>query len=222
MTRYPFHSYTSPRLSREEMLRRARSFYESMDSRRSVRDFSSRPVSRQLIEIAIQTASSAPSGAHRQPWTFVAVQDSSLKKKIRVAAEKEEKRSYEGRMPPEWLQALEPLGTSWRKPYLEVVPWLVVVFAHLHDFDSEGAKQKNYYVQESVGIACGLFICALHTMGLSTLTHTPSPMGFLSTILEQPAHHRPYILFPVGYAAPDARVPQLRRKSLPEVSEWRP
>jgi len=209
------------RLPAEEMRQRAEAFREFMDARRSVRFLSSEPVPKELIELAIRTASSAPSGAHRQPWTFVAVSDPLLKKKIRVAAEKEEKLSYEGRMPPEWLEALAPLGTDWRKPFLEEAPWLVVVFAQLHGYDSEGKKLKHYYVQESVGIACGLFIAALHNMGLSTLTHTPSPMRFLNRLLERPSQERPYILFPIGFASEDATVPDLRRKSLDEVSIWK-
>lgn len=202
---------------------RGRDFRQEMDGRRSVRFFSERPVPRDLIEIAIETASTAPSGAHRQPWRFVAISDSEIKKAIRVAAEKEERESYEGgRMPPEWLEALAPLGTDWRKPYLETVPWIVVVFEELYGLESDGERTKNYYVKESVGIACGFFIAALHRMGLATLTHTPSPMGFLSRILGRPKNEKPYILFPIGYPADDCTVPDLRRKTLEEVSIWNP
>lgn len=218
-----FVPYGLPRRPEDEMLRRASSFFEEMDRRRSVRAFSSDPVPRELIELAIRTASTAPSGAHRQPWIFVAVDDPALKREIRVAAEAEERISYEGgRMPDEWLEALAPLGTNWEKPYLETAPWLVVAFEELYGFDAEGNKRKNYYPKESVGLACGLFIAALHHMGLATLTHTPSPMGFLANILGRPANEKPFILFPVGYPAPDAEVPDLRRKSLEEVAVWNP
>ncbi len=194
-----------------------------MDGRRSVRDFSPDPVPRRAIELAIMSASSAPSGAHRQPWTFVAVSDPAIKQKIREAAEAEEYKSYEGgRMPAQWREALEPLGTDWRKPYLETAPYLVVVFEQTTGFDAQQNPRKNYYVKESVGIACGMFVAALHNMGLSTLTHTPSPMGFLSKILGRPKHEKPYILFPVGYAAVGAQVPDITRKSLDDVAIWNP
>jgi len=185
-----------------------------------VRDFAPRPVPREWIELAIRTAATAPSGAHRQPWRFVAVADPAVKREIRVAAEAEERESYDRRMSEEWLSALEPLGTDWRKPFLEVVPWIVVVFAELWEQRPDGARIKNYYVKESVGIACGLFIAALHEMGLATLTHTPSPMAFLNRILGRPENEKPYILFPVGYPAADARVPDLERKPLEEVAVW--
>lgn len=218
-----FIPYSRQRLPAEEMRRRGEGFYAEMEARRSVRHFSSEPVPRELIELAIRTASTAPSGAHRQPWRFVAVSDPEIKRRIRVAAEAEERENYEGgRFPEEWIEALTPLGTSWEKPYLETVPWLVVVFEELFGVDETGGKRKNYYVKESVGIACGLFIAALHHMGLSTLTHTPSPMRFLSGILGRPANEKPYILFPVGYPAADARVPNLRRKGLDEVALWNP
>jgi nitroreductase len=215
--------YRSVRLDPTAMLERAEAFYHLLERRRSVRDFSSEDVPRRLIEIAIRTASTAPSGAHRQPWRFVAIDDPALKRRIRQAAEEEERRNYlGGRMPEEWLEALAPLGTDWRKPHLEQAPWLVVVFEELHGVRADGSKRKNYYVKESVGIACGLFIAALHNMGLATLTHTPSPMGFLGQILGRPRWEKPYILFPVGYPAPDAEVPDLRRKSLDEVTVWNP
>jgi nitroreductase len=215
-----FVPYPFQRLSPEEMRRRAEAFYAEMNARRSVRHFSPDPVPRELIETAIRTASTAPSGAHRQPWKFVAVSDPAVKRKIRIAAETEEKESYERRMPDEWLEALEPLGTTWEKPFLEIVPWIVVVFEERHGVKPDGGVKKHYYVRESVGIACGLFIAALHRMGLATLTHTPSPMKFLSEILNRPANETPYILFPIGFPAEGCQVPSLKRKSLEEISAW--
>ena len=221
MADHKFVPYQFQRREPESMQLRAGDFYELMNSRRSVRFFSDEPVEREFIELAIMTASTAPSGAHRQPWTFVAVSDAELKRKIRIAAEAEEKISYEGgRMPPDWLKALEPIGTSWQKPYLETVPWIVVVFEQVHGLTESGDKQKNYYVKESVGIACGMFIAALHHMGLATLTHTPSPMGFLTELLSRPPNEKPYILFPIGYPTADAEVPALQRKSLEEIAVW--
>jgi iodotyrosine deiodinase len=222
MAEHPFVPYEFERLPPELMRERARAFYEHMDARRSVRDFSADPVPRELIELAVRAASTAPSGAHRQPWTFVLVGDPELKREIRVAAEREERISYERRMSDEWLEALEPLGTDWHKPFLETVPWLVVVFEQLWGEGDDGAKRKHYYVRESVGIACGIFIAALHTMGLATLTHTPSPMGFLSGLLGRPRNERPYILFPVGYPGAGATVPDLRRKPLEDILVERP
>lgn len=212
--------YAPPRLADEEALRRGESFFREMDARRSVRFFSDAPVPRALIEHAIRTASTAPSGAHRQPWTFVAVSDPATKREIRVAAEQEEKEFYEHRIPEEWRDALRPMGVTWQKPYLETVPWVVVLFAQSYGLAADGSRVKHYYVTESVGIASGLFVAALHRMGLSTLTHTPSPMSFLARILGRPENERPYILFPVGHPAPDATVPDLRRKGLDEVSAW--
>lgn len=217
MSSHPFIPYRPPRLPEAEMVRLGREFYERMDRRRSVRAFSPDPVPRELIEVAIRTASTAPSGAHRQPWKFVVVGDPAIKRRIREAAEQEERAFYEGRAPDEWLEALQPLGTTWEKPYLEIAPWIVVVFEELQRVDEEGSS-KNYYTKESVGIACGLFIAALQEAGLATLTHTPSPMRFLGEILGRPSRERPYILFPVGYPADDATVPDLRRKSLDEIS----
>lgn len=216
---HPFIPYAPERISEREALERASSFRELMGERRSVRHFSDEAVPRALIEEAILTASSAPSGAHQQPWTFVAISSQEIKHKIRLAAEEEEKISYGGRMSEEWRKAIEPMGTDWKKPFLETVPWIVVVFAQQYGLVG-GEKRKHYYVKESVGIACGLFIAALQKMGLSTLSHTPSPMGFLSELLERPENERPYILFPIGYPK-DAVVPDLRRKSLDEVCLWR-
>ena len=208
------------RLSEDEMARRAGEYYQLMNKRRSVRYFSADPVPRELIEKAILTANTAPSGAHKQPWTFVAISSPRIKKEIRIAAEKEEKESYGGRMSQEWLDALAPFGTNWQKPFLEIVPWIVVCFAQNYGFDKSGEKVKHYYVQESCGIACGMFISALHHMGLATLTHTPSPMKFLSEILERPKNEKPFILFPIGFPDEEAVVPDIERKSLDLCSTW--
>ena len=216
-TSYKFVPYAYERLSPDEMVGRGREFYELLDQRRSVRDFSTDVPPRECIDLAIRTASTAPSGAHRQPWKFVVVDDPDLKKAIRAAAEEEERENYETRFPEEWLQALAPLGTTGDKPFLEEAPYLVVVFKESYGIGADGGKITNYYIPESVGIACGMFIAALHTMGLVTLTHTPSPMGFLSELLRRPPNEKPYILFPVGYPADGARVPDLTRKSLDAV-----
>lgn len=220
MDKFPQVPYRHTPYSGSAMQQRGGDFFELMNARRSVRHFSDRPVPRRLIELAIMTAGTAPSGAHRQPWKFVAVEDAALKREIRVAAEKEEYESYHHRMSDEWLEALAPLGTDWHKPFLEVAPWLVVCFAESHGVATDGSRRKNYYVQESCGIACGLFIAAVHNMGLVTLTHTPSPMRFLRDILGRPSNERPYILFPVGYPAEDALVPALERKDLDDLAQW--
>jgi iodotyrosine deiodinase len=215
----PFIPYRPERLAPPVMRARAGSWLDELASRRSVRAFSTDPVPRDLIELAILAAGTAPSGAHQQPWTFVAVGDPETRHRIRVAAEDEERRSYEGgRMPPEWRDALAVLGTDWRKPFLDEVPWIVVLFEQVHGWFPDRRIRKHYYARESVGIACGLFIAAIHRMGLATLTHTPSPMGFLSTILERPSNERPFVVLPVGYPAADAMVPDLRRKSLDEIA----
>ena len=206
------------RIPRDEALAHGREFLASMGTRRSVRSFSSDAVPREFIELAVATANTAPSGAHQQPWTFVATSDADVKHRIREAAEAEERENYEGgRLPEAWRQALEPLGTTSDKSYLDVVPWIVVAFAQKSTPMPDGTVRKNYYVNESVGIACGLFIASLHAMGLATLTHTPNPMGFLTDILGRPATERPYILFPVGYPSADCEVPDLERKPLGEA-----
>ena len=196
----------------------AEAFRQNLHLRRSVREFSDEPVPRGVIESLIRSAASAPSGAHKQPWTFCAVGDPELKKQIRTAAEKEEYDSYHGRMSEEWLADLAPIGTDWRKPFLEVAPWLIVVFRQVHGYRPDGTKAKHYYVNESVGIACGFLIAAIHEAGLATLTHTPSPMNFLTEILGRPDHERPFLLLPVGFPATGARVPGFARKRLDEVA----
>ena len=209
------------RLSEDEMVHRGRSFFDLMARRRSVREFAPDPVPRELIEAAIAAANTAPSGANRQPWHFAVVSDPALKAEIRRGAEAEEKEFYEGgRATDQWLQALAPLGTEWRKPFLEIAPWLVVVFKQIHAVAGDGSKLTNYYVNESVGIACGLFITAIHQMGLATLTHTPQPMRFLSRILDRPDNERPFILFPIGYPSADCQVPEIAKKTLDDVSTW--
>jgi nitroreductase len=188
------------------------------DARRSVRDFSDRPVPRRLVELAVAAASTAPSGAHRQPWTFVLVGDPELKRLIREAAEAEERENYlGGRMNEEWQEALTPLGTDWHKPFLEIVPWIVVVFEQRYGIGDEGERIHNYYVKESVGIATGMFLSALHRMGLAGLTHTPSPMRFLADLLGRPENERPFVLIPIGYPADDCEVPDITRKPLSRV-----
>jgi nitroreductase len=220
MPEYSTINYHPPALEESEQERRGQSFFDLMNQRRSVRHFSGRPVPRKLIELAIATASTSPSGAHRQPWRFVAISDPETKNRIRIAAEAEERESYEERMPPDWLEALAPIGTSWQKPYLELVPWIIVVFEETYGISPDESHRKNYYVKESVGMACGLLIVALQNMGLASLTHTPSPMAFLSEILSRPANEKPYVLIPVGYAADDCTVPDLKRKPLGDVSVW--
>jgi nitroreductase len=209
------------RLSAEEGRARVRAFLASLRRRRTVRDFAPDPVPADLIDTAIEAAATAPSGANRQPWRFVVVSDAATKRKIREAAEAEEREFYERRAPAEWLADLAPLGTDWHKPFLEIAPYLIVVFRLDYEperlADGTARPHKNYYVQESVGIAVGLLLAALHTAGLATLTHTPSPMGFLSEVLGRPKHERPYLLIPVGYPGRDARVPDIARKPLAEV-----
>jgi iodotyrosine deiodinase len=205
----------------EEMRERAAAWYAELDRRRTTRDFSTDPVPRDLIELAIRSAGTAPSGAHRQPWTFVAVGDPQLKRRIREAAEEEELRTYTERMPAEWRRALAPLGTDWVKTHITDAPWVVVLFKRTYDVLSDGTRSKNYYVSESVGICAGLFIAAVHHMGLATLPHTPNPMRFLSELLARPPNETPVLLFPVGYPADEARVPRLTRKELDEISVWR-
>jgi iodotyrosine deiodinase len=218
---YPFIPLEFERLSGEEQRRRAVEFEARLRTRRTVRQFSSEPVPLELIETAIRIAGRAPSGANQQPWRFVVVSNPAIKRQIREAAEAEERTNYESRFPDEWLQALAPLGTDWHKEFLETAPYLIAVFRE--DYGVEHAengsteKVKHYYVMESVGIACGFLLAALHWMGLATLTHTPSPMGFLSRILNRPPNEKPYLLIPVGYPATDAEVPDISKKTLRDI-----
>ncbi len=201
----------------EEQVVRSREFASRMQGRRTVRHFSDRDVDPELIENAILVASRAPSGANQQPWKFVVVRDPALKREIRLAAEEEERLSYGHRMPEEWLEALRPLGTDWHKEFLEIAPALIVVFREDYGLGEDGRRVKHYYVNESAGIASGFLLAALHISGLATLTHTPSPMGFLSKILDRPPNERPFLLIPVGYPADDAMVPNIGKKTLAEV-----
>jgi len=206
--------------SEPEQKQRARTFFEQCQRRRTVRDFSSRQVSRELLETLMMTAGTAPSGANRQPWRFIVVTDPLLKKRIREAAEKEEKESYEERMSDQWLEDLKVLGTDWHKEFLEIAPALIVVFASNYEFEA-GAIHKNYYVKESVGIAVGFLLAAIHNAGLVALTHTPSPMNFLQEILERPENEKPFLLIPIGYPKDGALVPNIHRKKLDEIVLWR-
>ena len=205
----------------DEMRRRARGFYEEMQRRRTVRQFSDRPVPRAVLEDCLRTAGTAPSGAHMQPWHFVVVGDPALKSRIRGEAEREEHDFYHHRAPREWLEALAPLGTDEHKPYLEIAPWLVAIFARIYDVRPDGTHVKHYYVQESVGIATGMLITSLHHAGLATLTHTPSPMGFLREILGRPENERAFLLLVAGYPAPEATVPDIVRRPLAEIATFR-
>ena len=214
INQFPHIEYPTHQFSIEEIQQKASNFYDKMDNRRSIRDFSDKAVPKEVIKQLILTASTAPSGAHKQPWTFCAVSNPSVKSAIRAAAEKEEFDSYNGRMSEQWLKDLAPLGTDWQKPFLEIAPWLIIVFAQSTGLN----KEKHYYVQESVGIACGFLIAAIHEAGLVTLTHTPSPMNFLKTVLKRPENERPFLLLPVGYAADEVLVPDIQRKSLDEVA----
>ena len=203
-----------------EMIAISRKVYEEMDQRRSVRHFANRDVPLEVIENIIKTASTAPSGAHKQPWKFCVIGNAHLKRKIREAAEAEERENYDSRMSDRWLRDLAPLATDANKEFLEIAPWLIVVFKEVYQLDKEQEKHTNYYVNESVGIACGMLISAIHRAGLVTLTHTPSPMNFLGQILKRPKNERAFLLLPVGYAAEDALVPDLKRKPLEEISEF--
>lgn len=199
------------------MTERSAAFRDRAARRRTVRQFSPEPIPWQVVEDAIAAAATAPSGANQQPWTFVAVSDPELKRRIRGAAEEEERRSYDGRMPDEWLAALEPLGTDWRKPHLTEAPVVLVVFEQIYGVRSDGTKVKHYYVRESVGIAVGILLAALNDAGLATLTHTPSPMGFLRELLGRPENERPFVVIPIGYPTDDAVVPDIVRRSLDDV-----
>ena len=204
----------------KEMQARASAFYEEIKRRRTVRDFSTRAIPTGVLEDCIKAAGTAPNGANMQPWHFVVVRQPALKRKIREAAEEEERAFYEGRAPEEWLEALAPLGTDANKPFLEHAPALIVIFGQSYQLNEDGSKRKHYYVQESVGIATGMLITALHHAGLATLTHTPSPMGFLRDVLGRPENERPYLILVVGYPDEDAKVPDIQKKSLDKIATF--
>jgi iodotyrosine deiodinase len=207
-------------LSETEMLQRARDFYNLLKRRRTVRDFSDKPVPKEIIEQALLTAGTAPNGANQQPWHFVVVSNPDIKKKIRIAAEEEEREFYSNRAPEEWLDALAPLGTDEHKPFLETAPYLIAIFAQAHGVKEDGAKVKHYYVSESVGIATGFLVAALHNAGLACLTHTPSPMNFLNQILNRPSNERPFVLLVAGYPAENAKVPVITKKRLEQTTTF--
>lgn len=217
---YPFCRYSRPETDAAELLQRSTTFYHDMDTRRSCRDFSNKPVPEAVIRNIVQTASTAPSGAHKQPWTFCVVADPEIKRRIRTAAEQEEYESYHGRLPEDWLEDLKPLQTDWNKEFLETAPYLIIVFKKSYEPDAEGRKRNTYYASESCGIACGFLLAAIHQAGLVSLTHTPSPMNFLSQILGRPAHEKPYLLVPVGYPADECWVPDISRRPLQEVAAF--
>ena len=219
--RHPFVPLQFVPRSLDQSRADADAFYHTMQGRRTTRHFSSKPVPRDLIELAILTAGTAPSGAHQQPWTFVAIADSDVKGRMRAAAEVEEHAFYNGRAPAEWLEALAPLGTDEIKTHMTDAPWVIVLFRQAYGMRDDGTKRPYYYTEESCGIAAGLFIAAIHTMGLVTLTHTPSPMAFLRELLQRPINEKPMLVLPVGYPADDARVPAIARKSLDEIALFR-
>tara|TARA_B100001179_G_scaffold32360_1_gene19953 strand:+ start:1604 stop:2260 length:657 start_codon:yes stop_codon:yes gene_type:complete len=207
------------KFSEEEMRERSKSFLDELSTRRTVRDFSNKPVSLEIIENCIKAAATAPSGANKQPWQFIIVSDSKVKQKIREAAEAEEKEFYNHRATKQWLEDLNQFGTDWHKPFLETAPYLIVVFRQIYDIKDDGSQRKNYYVNESVGIASGFLLAAFHNAGLVTLTHTPSPMNFLGKILGRPENERAFLLIPVGYPDDEAEVPEITKKSFTDISK---
>lgn len=214
-----FIPYSGNTYTTEKLIEKSQEFYEFVQKRRTVRDFSDREVPREVIKNILMSASTAPSGAHKQPWTFCAVSNSELKSIIRKAAEEEEYKNYHGRMSEEWIKDLFPFGTDWNKPFIDIAPWVIIIFRKSYDI-IDGKKRKNYYVQESVGIATGFLLNAIHNAGLVALTHTPSPMNFLGKILERPENEKPFLLIPVGYPTENAEVPQLERKKEEDVIVW--
>jgi len=214
-----FIPHISLSFTEAETIERSTAYFSLMNKRRSVREFSDKPVPKEVIENIIMTASSAPSGANKQPWTFCVISDPSIKKQIREAAEKEEYEGYNGRMSEEWLEDLKKFGTDWKKPFLEIAPYLIIVFRRIYE-EEEGQKKNNYYVTESVGLAAGVLLSAIHNAGLVSLTHTPSPMNFLAKVLDRPKNEKPFLLIPVGYPAEDAQVPKITRKGKEDVIVW--
>ncbi|MEO5947728.1 MAG: nitroreductase family protein [Chitinophagaceae bacterium] len=217
---YPFVSYAKETFSSPAMIQKSDEFYKWLDKRRTIRDFSNKPVPKEVIANIILSASTAPSGAHKQPWTFCVVSDPAIKKLIRIEAEKEEFDSYNGRMPEEWLKDLRPLQTDWHKEFLETAPYLIIVFKKSYELKEGGTKGTVYYATESCGLACGFLLSAIHDAGLGALTHTPSPMNFLCKVLNRPENEKPFLLVPVGYPADECWVPDLNRKPIEEVAVW--
>ena len=207
------------KLSKKEMLERSKLFLSEISTRRTVREFSSKTFPVEIIENCIKSAGTAPSGANKQPWSFTIVENKEVKAKIRIAAEKEEKEFYGHRATKEWLEDLNQFGTNWQKPFLETAPYLIIVFRQIYDVNESGSQRKNYYVNESVGIASGFLLAALHNAGLATLTHTPSPMNFLGKILDRPENEKAYLLIPVGYPSDNAEVPNIKKKPFSEISK---
>uniref|UniRef100_UPI004049E187 nitroreductase family protein n=1 Tax=Fulvivirga sp. TaxID=1931237 RepID=UPI004049E187 len=215
---FEYEAYSKETYDENECVARSKRFLEWIDKRRTVREFSDKPIPKEVIDNILKSASTAPSGAHKQPWIFCVISNPELKQKIREAAEKEEFDSYNGRMSEDWLQDLKPLGTDWHKPFLEIAPYLIIVFKKAYDLDKDGKKKNNYYVNESVGLAAGFLLTAIHDAGLVALTHTPSPMNFLTKLLERPENERPYLLIPVGYPVEETYVPKLGRKPLEDIA----
>jgi iodotyrosine deiodinase len=217
---FPFVKHIKVGFEKETMIEKAETFYQRMNERRSCRDFSNKSVPKEVIEKIVLTASTAPSGAHKQPWMFCVVSNPAIKKQIRLEAEKEEKESYENRMPEEWKKDLLPLQTDWQKEFLEIAPYLIIVFKKSYDLENDGNKKNVYYSNESCGIACGFLLSAIHNAGLVALTHTPSPMNFLTKVLDRPSNEKPFLLVPVGYAADECWVPDIERRGLEMVSKF--
>ncbi len=216
--KFPFIPYQKENYTEEEMIERASSFYTFMNKRRSVREFSDKDIPREVIENIVKTAGTAPSGAHKEPWTFCIIRNKDLKKQVRALAEEEERKNYESRMSERWLKDLEPFGTNPVKEFIDVAPWIIIVLKQSYGFDEEGNKTQNYYVNESVGIAAGMLIAAIHNAGLVTLTHTPSPMNFIAKALGRPENEKPFLLIPVGHPAEDCKVPDLKRKEFKDIA----
>ncbi|MEM6358935.1 MAG: nitroreductase family protein [Bacteroidota bacterium] len=215
---FEFEEYIKETYPEAEVMERSQQFMDWINKRRSVRQFSDKPIPKEVIENILLSASAAPSGANKQPWTFCAISNAELKSKIRAAAEKEEYESYNGRMSDEWMEDLKKFQTDWHKPFIDIAPYIIIVFKKAYDVDEQGNKHNNYYVNESVGLAAGFLLAAIHNAGLVALTHTPSPMNFLAKILERPTNERPVFLIPVGYPAEDTYVPKLSRKGLDEIA----
>ena len=215
---FEFEEYIKETYPAAEVMERSQQFMDWINKRRSIRQFSDKPIPKEVIENILLSASAAPSGANKQPWTFCVISNAELKSKIRAAAEKEEYESYNGRMSDEWMEDLKKFQTDWHKPFIDIAPYIIIVFKKAYDVDEQGNKHNNYYVNESVGLAAGFLLAAIHNAGLVALTHTPSPMNFLAKILERPTNERPVFLIPVGYPADDTYVPKLSRKGLDEIA----